>query len=82
MAGQGRMLGASIEEMLDYQAEQQTTARGAAAAGLRDQPSESTTPGDVVVDLSTTICTAHIDQFDSLGIEAVAIVVPVGLRQS
>jgi N-methylhydantoinase A len=72
MAGQGRMLGASIEELLDYQASSKP-----APVVPRGQVFEITERvdhrGAVVVAISDDDLHRAIDQFDSLGIEAVAI---------
>jgi N-methylhydantoinase A len=72
MAGQGRMLGASIEELLDYQLSSK-----APPVVPRQQVFEITervdNAGDVVVAISEDDLHRAIDQFESLGIEAVAI---------
>jgi N-methylhydantoinase A len=72
MAGQGRMLGASIEELLDYQASSKPP-----PVVPRGQVFEITERvdhrGAVVVAISDDDLHRAIDQFDSLGIEAVAI---------
>ena len=72
MAGQGRMLGASIEELLDYQSSSKPP-----PVVPRQQVFEITERvdhrGAVVVAISDEDLHRAIDQFDSMGIEAVAI---------
>jgi len=72
MAGQGRMLGASIEELLDYQSSSKPP-----PVVPRQQVFEITERvdhrGAVVVAISDEDLHRAIDQFDSIGIDAVAI---------
>ena len=72
MSGQGRMLGASIEELLDYQASSKP-----APVVPRKQVFEITErvdhTGGVVVAISDDDLHRAIDLFESLGIEAVGI---------
>jgi N-methylhydantoinase A len=72
MAGQGRMLGASIEELLDYQASSKPE-----PVVPRRQVFEITERidhmGNVAVTISDDDLHRAIDQFDALGIESVAI---------
>ena len=72
MSGQGRMLGASIEELLDYQLSSK-----APPVVPRQQVFEITErvdyAGEVVVAISDDDLHRAIDEFDALGIESVAI---------
>jgi N-methylhydantoinase A len=80
MSGQGRILGATIEELLDYRLSSKPD-----PVVPREQVFEISerldTAGDTVVALSEAELDAAIDRFAAEGIEAVAIVFFVELRQ-